>query len=589
LSLNDDGSATFHLLFEECARRFPDSVAVEFDGECLTYRELNRRANRLAHHLRAAGVLPDDRVAVLLRHPPGVVVAALAAIKAGGAYVPLDPDVPPGVTHRIVDDVAPAAMVVESSTSTGAVFFDVMADALDTREHDLEPVATPGNLAYVIYTSGTTGRPKGIAVEHRALVNTIRWRNAYYRFGPHDVVLGIPLPSFDSSIADTFCTLTTGARFLLPRRDHIADRRYLTDLIERHGVSYFLVTPALYERLLTGVDAGRARALRGVTIAGEGFTSSLVQEHFRRLPGVRLYNEYGPAENAVCSTVHLFSADDEHVLIGRPIDNVQAYVLDEQGAPVPPGGAGELYLGGAGLARGYLGNPELTAEKFLTLATPPVCGARVYRTGDVVRLLEDGNLQFAGRQDGQVKIRGRRVELGYVAETLARDPAVGHVHLLCRDAGAGIPRLVAFAQGAAVDIDRLTALAQANLPDYMIPATIIGVDELPLTRHGKVDEAALDLLYTRIAGRHDPGPEAATETQATLLAIWQKLFAPLQVGLDDDFFDLGGDSLGVMDLVAGVEERLGVQLDNTAVYQDRTIRSLAASLTNANGTGTGAA
>lgn len=587
--MSRDNPKTLTFLFEECARNMPGKIALEFEGEVLSYGELNCRANKLAHHLRdTGGVGPDDRVAILVRRPPDVIVVMLAVLKAGGAYVPLDPDNPPAVTQRIVADVAPRVMVIESSSAAGAMFFDgelfvldVMDGALDTPDSDPGQAATPSDLAYVMYTSGTTGTPKGIAVEHRAIVNTLTWRNAYYGFGPEDVTLAIPQPSFDSSVADTFCALTSGARLVLPRRDRIADRHYLTGLMEHRDITHFLITPVLYKRLLAGMEPQRVKSLRCVTIAGERFTSSLVQEHFLRLPEVRLYNEYGPSENAVCSTAHRLAATDEHVLIGRPIDHTEAFVLDEDGTPVAPGGIGELYLAGAGLARGYLDNPELTAERFFTPSSPPAAGKRVYRTGDMVRQHQDGDLEFIERRDDQVKIRGRRVELGHVARVLAQDAAVGHVHLLRYATESETPLLIAFVQGPAVrDLDRLRALAEDNLPSYLVPSAIIPVDTVPLTGHGKVDEATLAALYEESTGRSGAGPEPATETEAVVLEIWQKLFAPLRVGLDDDFFDLGGDSLSVMDLLSGVEERLGVQLDNSAAYTDRTIRSLARFIDN---------
>ncbi len=585
--MNDDDPRTLQLLFEDRVRRMPDSIALDFEGDRVSYGELNRRANQLAHHLRGTGgVRPGDRVAILARHPLRVVVAILAAVKAGGAYVPLDPASPPKVTQQIVEDVAPRAMVIESSVAAGAMFFDgelvvldVVANTLSTPDTDPAPLAGHADLAYVIYTSGTTGKPKGIAVEHRAIVNTVTWRNAYYGFGPQDVALAISQPSFDSSVADTFCALTAGARLVLPRRDRITDRRYLAGLVTDRGVTHFLVTPALYTRILGGIDARSATSLRGVTIAGEQFTSSLTQEHFRRLPDVKLFNEYGPSENAVCSTVHPLAASDTSVLIGRPIDRVEAFVLAGDGTRVQPGETGELHLGGAGLARGYLGNPELTAEKFFTLPTPAGNGQRVYRTGDIVRLCADGNLQFVGRGDAQVKIRGRRVELGHVAEILAGDGVVDHVHLLCHDTDSAVSGLIAFVQGPADDdIGRLDALARENLPEYMVPTAIIPIDALPLTGNGKVDEATLTELYTATVGRGGPDSRSATPTEAALLEVWQGIFAPLRVGLDDDFFDLGGDSLSVMDLTAGVEERLGFPLENSAVYADRTIRSLARSI-----------
>ncbi|MEV6730419.1 MULTISPECIES: non-ribosomal peptide synthetase [unclassified Streptomyces] len=587
--MNHGDPKTLTSLFEECARRLPGHIALEFEGDFLSYGELNRRANRLAHHLRdTSGVRPDDRVAILVRNPPDVIIAMLAVLKAGGAYVPLDPDNPPAVTQRIVEAVAPRAMVIESSAAAGAMFFDgelffldVMGDALDTPDSDPEPVATPSDLAYVVYTSGTTGTPKGVAVEHRAIVNTLTWRNAYYGFGPEDVNLAIPRPSFDSAVVDTFSALTAGVRLLLPRRDRITDRRYLTGLMEHRDVTHFLITPMLYKRLLDGIEAPQVKSLRCVTIAGEGFAPSLTQEHFRRLPEVHLYNEYGPSENAVCSTVHRLTATDERVLIGKPIEHTEAFVLDEDGAPVAPGGIGELHLAGAGLARGYLGDAELTAERFFTPASPSIAGKRVYRTGDIVRQHENGDLEFIERRDGQVKIRGRRVELGHVAQVLSQDAAVGHVHLLRHAADSDTPLLIAFVQGPTVqDVDRLRAMAQENLPEYMVPSAIIPLDTVPLTGNGKVDDKALVALYAAAVGQGAAGPEPATEAEAVLLEIWQELFAPLHIGLDDDFVDLGGDSLSVMDLLSRVEMRIGVQLDVSDPYTDRTVRSLALNIEN---------
>ncbi|MBL1082334.1 non-ribosomal peptide synthetase [Streptomyces actinomycinicus] len=584
MSIAPDKPGTLHQFFEECVRKAPDNIALEYEGECISYGELNRRANQLAHYLRdSVGVVPDDRVAILVRHPPTVIAGMLAVLKAGGAYVALDPDNPPAVTHRSIENVSPKALLVESSAAAGAAFFtgelfvtDVMSATLDTPDTDPAPASAPTDLAYVIHTSGTTGAPKATAVEHHSIVKTLRWRNAYYGFGPDDTTLAMPRPSFDSSVADTFCALTSGARLLLPARDRITDRRYLTGLMEHREVSHFLITPALYSRLLRGMSTQSTKALRSITIAGEWFTSSLVREHFSRLPDVKLFNEYGPSENSVCSTVHPLGASDPHVLIGRPVDDTEVFVLDDDGEPVGPGGTGELYLGGGRLARGYLGNPELTAEKFFRPPAPLFGGQRVYRTGDIVRVHADGNLQFVERRDQQIKIRGRRVDLGDVAEVLTRDDSVDHVFLLRRDTASAAPRLIAFVVGpTATDVERLRATAKESLPDYMVPSAIIPVDTVPVTPHGKVDEAALDALYSDATTPEGPAPEPATPVESALLAIWRKLFAPLAVGLDDDFFELGGDSLGVMDLVADVEEHLGVQLDNSDPYTGRTIRSLA--------------
>lgn len=571
-----------HDLFEARVRKAPDSIAVEYRDQCMSYADLNRKANRLAHHLRGElGVRPDDRVAILIHHPPSVVIAILATLKAGGAYVPLDPSNSPAVTQQILDSAAPAVLILESSCAAGAAYFagdlfvmDVEGPDLKTPDIDSTHVAAGSDLAYVIYTSGTTGTPKGVAVEHKSIVNTIAWRNSYYGFGANDVSLAIPRPSFDSSVEDIFCTLTTGGRLLLLDRERITDQRYIATLIAERAVTHFLITPALYTRLLGGLTAERATSLRAVTIAGEWFTKELVQQHFRRLPEVALYNEYGPSENSVCSTVHPLRADDSAILIGQPIDNTFAFVMKEDGTPAGVGEIGELYLGGAGLARGYLADPELTADRFVTMRTPDGPPARVFRSGDLVRVCAEHNLQFIGRTDRQVKIRGQRVELDHVSECLAKDAVVDQVHVLLHAPPQEVPHLVAFVAGCTPeDIARLEKLAREELPAHMVPHTIIGVEDIPITGHGKIDERVLLETYERPGA--GPQPTAVGATEASLLTIWQNLFPRLKITLDDDFFELGGDSLTVMDLVTEVEELLGIQIENADAYTHRTIRDFA--------------
>jgi amino acid adenylation domain-containing protein len=572
---------TLYHLFQECAVKHSEDVAVEYQGDTISYDELNRRANRLAHFLRDSyGIRPGDLVAILVQDPPSTIIAIIAVLKAGGAYLPLDPGDPPGATRRILDDADPRVLMIESSTASRAVFFSgpifimgVMEATLDNPQHDPEPLACASDLAYVIYTSGTTGAPKGIAIEHRSIANTIRWRNSYYGLDATDVNLAIPRPSFDSSVEDTFCTLTSGGRLLLPERGLLTEPGYVSNMVGRLGVTRFIITPALYLRVLEEFKTDHPPTLRSVTVAGEWFTTKLVQLHFRRLPDVRLLNEYGPAENSVCSTVHPLSAEDPQVLIGKPIDNTEAFVVDEEGLPVQPGETGELYLAGVGLARGYLGNPELSASSFIVPDSPAFGGKRVYKTGDIVRVHPDGNLEFLERRDGQVKIRGKRVELTGIAEALARDENVSQVHILHVQAEAATPRLIAFVASASpVNAGQLRETVRSIFPEHMVPAEIFSVDSLPITGNGKVDEQALRALYIdRPAARAVPSSPA----ESTLLALWQQIFAPARVGLDEDFFDLGGDSISVMDLILGVQEKFGHQLAITDVYETRTVRQLA--------------
>lgn len=324
---------TLHSLFEYRALDIPDRIAIVHERHHISYGDVNREANRIAHYIRnASGISADDRVGLVLQNPVNTIIAIIATLKAGGAYVPLDPDHPPEVIQQILDNAMPGTVILDSSCAASLAFFDgdmfvmdVMKEATETSDTDPSPLSAPSDLAYVIYTSGTTGTPKGVAIEHHSIVNTIAWRNTYHGFNEDDVTLAISPPSFDSSVEDIFCTLCTGGLLLLPLRDRITDRRYLAGLLARRKVSHFIITPALYRRLLPAINATAAGSLRAVTLAGEWFMASLVHDHYRRLPQVRLFNEYGPTENAVCSTVHPLSASDSTVLIGKPIDNTQAF------------------------------------------------------------------------------------------------------------------------------------------------------------------------------------------------------------------------------------------------------------------------
>jgi amino acid adenylation domain-containing protein len=572
-----------HSLFEQRVHEDPDRIALEYEGGQISYGELNREANRLAHYLRdTVGVATDDRVAILVEQPISAIIAIIAALKAGGAYVPIDPGNPLAVTQQILRDAAPAVLVLDSPSATSAAFFDgelfvidMMIPNLITPTTDPPPAAVASDLAYVIYTSGTTGAPKGVAVEHRAIVNTVTWRNTYYGFSPEDASLAVSRMAFDTSVEDIFCMLTTGARLVLPLRYRITDRSYIVDLIGSRRVSRLLITPTLYRRLLPGLGEQVASRLRSVTVAGEAFAIDLVQEHYRRLPGVDLHNEYGPSENAVCSTVYAFSPDDTEVLIGGPINNTEAFVIDHKENLVDTGGTGELYLAGAGLARCYLGRSQLTEERFTAWSTSAVDTRRVYRTGDIVRVCHDGNLAFVGRADYQIKIRGQRVEPNHVTECLRRHPAVRDAVVALHPESDGSPHLVAFLIAAIDDIEQIQTAARETLPAYMVPSAIVPVDEIPVTANGKVDVAALLADYADIMDAGHPRDADFSQTEKSLLSIWQKLFPHLRISLDDDFFEAGGDSITVMDLIARIEKDLGAQMDSADAYTDRTIRRIA--------------
>ncbi|HYR09213.1 MAG TPA: amino acid adenylation domain-containing protein, partial [Longimicrobium sp.] len=420
-----------HERFEAQVARTPDAVAVVFEDRSLTYAELNERANRLAHHLRGRGVGPDARVAVCIERSPELMVAFLAVLKSGGAYVPLDPGDPEERLRHMLDDGAPAVLLAHSGTAArfageALPVIDLDADAQGwAGESASDPSRgevglTPGHLAYVIYTSGSTGRPKGVMVEHRALANVMGWMGEAWPLGPDDVVLQKTPVSFDASARELFPPLLAGARMVIARPGGHRDPAYLVETIRREGVTTLHFVPTMLQFLLEEPGIERCTSIARVVCGGEALPAALARRAAELLPHAELHNVYGPTEAAVDVTWLRSPAEvaGPHVSIGRPMANCRAYFLDRTGEPVPAGVAGELYLGGAQVARGYLGRAALTAERFVPDPFGGEPGARLYRTGDLGRWLPDGTIEFLGRNDFQVKVRGFRIELGEIEARL---------------------------------------------------------------------------------------------------------------------------------------------------------------------------
>jgi amino acid adenylation domain-containing protein len=580
-----------HQLFEAQAARASERPALAFDleGETLTYGELDRRAGRLARRLRDAGVRPGVLAGVCLERSPEMVVALLAVLKAGGAYVPLDPGYPPERIAYVLADSGARVLLTQPE-----LVYELPADGLEViavepgpvedeegESGGPEPLAGPADLAYVIYTSGSTGRPKGVEVTHAGVVNFLATMARRPGLAPDDALLAVTTISFDIAGLELYLPLALGAKVVLAGRDTAADGALLAKALGASGATVMQATPATWRMLLAAGWTGTPglRALCG----GEALPADLAAELLPRVG--ELWNVYGPTETTIWSTVEPvatagwagWTGGGGAVSIGRPIANTTVHLLDRRLEPVPAGLHGELYIGGAGVGRGYIGRPGQTAVRFVPDPFSRRPGDRLYRTGDLARRLRDGRLAYAGRTDFQVKVRGFRIELGEIEAVLSRHPAVAQAVVAVREETPGDPRLVAWyvpAGGQAVSAGNLRAALREELPDYMIPAAFLSLPALPLTPNGKVDRKALPAPD----GRPDPGrrytaPEGPV--QEKLAAIWAEVLRAGRVGAGDNFFELGGHSLLATQVLTRVQETFGVELLLRAMFENPTVAALA--------------
>ncbi|MES2936925.1 MAG: non-ribosomal peptide synthase/polyketide synthase, partial [Pseudomonadota bacterium] len=572
-----------HGLFEAQVERTPDAVALAFEGTELTYAALNARANRLAHHLREVGVGPDVLVAVCAERSLQMVVALMAVLKAGGAYVPLDPGYPSERLAFMLADAKPAVLLTQEALLASLPAHEVPTFCLDSQWDSLplrdgNPPSTtlPAHLAYVIYTSGSTGRPKAAGVSHTAIVNRLHWMQQAYGLDSSDRVLQKTPFSFDVSVWEFFWPLQQGATLVMARPGGHQDAQYLGELIASAGITTLHFVPPMLEAFLA---ASRALlpALRQVMCSGQALPWELQQRFFERLPQVQLHNLYGPTEAAVDVTAwHCTPKGPQGVVpIGRPISNIRIHIVDAQFNLLPQGVPGELCIAGVGLARGYIGRAELTAERFMPdpFGQP---GERMYRTGDLARWLPDGSIEYLGRIDQQVKIRGFRIELGEIEAQLAAQAGVREAVVLAREDVPGDTRLVAYVVPEGIEQLETTALRtqlQRQLPEYMVPAHFVVLEALPLSPNGKLDRKALPAPDT---SRGETGYVAPrTPTEATLASIWADVLKVDRVGVQDNFFALGGHSLLATQLVSRMRTALDVELPLRTLFEAPTVAQLA--------------
>ena len=587
------GRHCVHTLIEQQVERSPHAVAVSCAAETLTYAELNRQANQLAHHLRKLGVGPDVPVAIAAERSLAMVIGLLAILKAGGAYVPLDPAYPTDRLAYMLADSAPAVLLVQASVLGRLPAVELPTLSLDDATPWMhEPGHNPHvtglsaeHLAYVIYTSGSTGLPKGVMNEHGGVVNRLLWAQSQFQLSPADRVLQKTPYGFDVSVWEFFLPLLAGAQLVMAKPGGHQDPAYLAELIEGAGVTVLHFVPSMLQLFLDGAHARRCTGLRHVLCSGEALPYSLQVRFMQALPKVALHNLYGPTEAAVDVTYWRCNASlhPGTVPIGRPIANTRMYVLDSQHALVPRGVAGELYIAGVQVARGYLNRPELTAERFLADPFFAKDGVgdrdvRMYKTGDLGRWLPDGSIEYLGRNDFQIKIRGFRVELGEIEETLAAREDVREAAVIAREDVPGDKRLVAYLvmhEGHTFAAEDLRQALAKSLPEYMVPSAFVQLDALPLTTNGKLDRRALPApnasAYT--AATYVP-PQTALERQ--LVGIWQNLLQHEQIGVTANFFDLGGHSLNAVRLMSSLREVTGKTLPISLLFEAPTIRALAA-------------
>jgi amino acid adenylation domain-containing protein len=584
------GIGTVHGLFERQVERTPDALAVIDETERLSFRELNRRGNQLAHHLRALGVGPGTRVGLYIRRSAAMVVGLVGILKTGAAYVPLGVSDPEGRVRLVLEDAQISVLVSEGALGSGRVSFSGPTVWMDSDRAILErantgdPVSVigPDDAAYVVYTSGSTGNPKGVVSVHRGVVNRLAWMWDAYPFRRDDVCCQRTPLAFVDCVAEIFGPLLAGAPLVVLPDVVVQDPAWLTARLAEHRVTRILLVPSMLRVLLEHrADlADRLPALSLWFASGEPLDTELAARFHERMAGRRLVNLYGCSEASADSTSFEVTRANTRarVPIGKPIWNTQTYVLDAALRPVPIGLPGELYVGGAGLARGYWRNPILTAERFVPDPFARQPGARLYRTGDLARYGPDGNIEHLGRVDQQLKVRGIRVEPGEIETVLCGHPAISQAAVAAHESAPGDRRLVAYyvtRRSSTVNVGDLREFVASRLPDTMVPSWFLSVSSLPFTASGKLDRRRLPA----------PDPEALaapallvaprTDTEAIVAKMWSEVLGLVRINVDDSFFELGGTSLLAARLVGRLASLAGRQVPVRAVFENETVAKLA--------------
>jgi amino acid adenylation domain-containing protein len=579
---------TLHQLFERRAQQIPKAQAVVFGDDVLSYGELNRRANQLANYLKRLGAGPEALIGICVERSIAMLVGLLGILKAGGAYLPFDPEYPKERLAFMLENAQVKIVVTQEQLLDRFPQQNIQRVCLESnwsaisQERPAGPSdeALPENLAYAIYTSGSTGKPKGVLIEHRGVVNVIESAVKTFGVGPGSRVVQLASLSFDASVLEIFTALLSGATLYLLGRETLLSGTDLGEFLHENAITTMAIPPSLLDM----IPAGDYPSLRSIVVGGEACSAETAARWSR---GRLFFNAYAPTEATIYATTMLCAEGErQSPPLGRPIQNMQVYLLDQNGQPAPAGVPGELYIGGAGIARGYLNRPELTAERFVPHAFSTQPGTRLYRTGDLARFLADGNIEFLGRTDHQVKVRGFRIELGEIEAALGEHPLVREVAVMARDDRPGEKRIVAYVlprEGQPPSTTELRRHLQGKLPDYMLPSTFVTVDSMPLTETGKIDRFALpapEEARPELAQKYI-APRSALEQ--VLAGIFAEILKVERVGVQDNFFELGGHSLLATQVTSRIRQLLSVNLPLRKLFEDPTVSGLAEAVSRDSG------
>ena len=601
---DDPQDQCLHQLVTRQAEATPEKIAVSFEAQTLTYQELHQRSNQLAHYLQKRGVKPDDLVGICVERSLEMLVGLLGVLKAGGAYVPIDPNYPPDRVEYMLNNAKTKVLLTQQQLVKHLPTKEALVICLDTdwplitQESQETPIAsvTPENMAYVIYTSGSTGNPKGVQVLHRGAVNFLNSMREQPGISATDILLSVTTLSFDIAVLELFLPLTVGAQVVILSREDAMDGRKLLRTIARSGITILQATPATWRLLLESGWEGQSpmKILSG----GEAMPKELAAQLLTK--GTELWNLYGPTETTVWSTIYQVKDAQQRILIGKPIGNTDIYILDSLLQPVPMGVAGELHIGGSGLARGYLQRDDLTTERFIP--NPFRETERIYKTGDLARYLPDGNIECLGRLDFQVKIRGFRIELGEIESVLVKNPNVQQAVVIVREDFPGDKRLVAYIlalNNQNPTIQELRSLLKEYVPEYMVPSIFVFLEALPLTPNGKVDRKALPIpkqsrpepitptipnilepAHITKSKQEKPGEFASPQDdlEVQLINIWEQVLHISPISTTDNFFEMGGHSLLAISLMREIEKTYNKELPLPILFQSQTIQQLANTL-----------
>ena len=574
---------TLHALFEKQAERTPEAAAVIIGDEKISYGALNRKANRLAGTLIKKGAKPDEIIAVLTEPSIETAVAILGILKAGGAYLPISTDLPEERVKYLLEDSGAKMALTQtpfiSRIKAGVEIVDINDEAVYS-DDESDPGKTCGthDLAYVIYTSGTTGNPKGVLIEHHSIARTLQWRADEYGLSAEDCVLQLFSYSFDGFLTGFFTPLISGAGVVLLKKGREKDPHAIRSEIAVHGVTHFISVPVLYSAILEGTGPGELESLRVVTLAGDKAAGNLIRKSTEMNPGLELVNEYGPTESSVVAAIYRNMREDTNSVIGRPVPGTGIYILNGDGQLQPAGVPGELCISGGRLARGYLNRPDLTAQKFIENPYKP--GERLYKTGDAAKWLPDGNIVFMGRMDHQVKIRGYRIEPAEIEQELLKHEAVKEAVVLDRSREDGNRYLCAYVvPGRDFTVTELRDFLLRALPEYMLPAKFVRLESMPISSGGKVDRKALP-QPDESADTGIEFIEPVNKTEKELAGVWEELLGVKNIGVNHSFFELGGDSMSIVELHSRLEKLYPGVLTVADLFSCSTISKLAAYIEN---------